>query len=290
VEEVVNRAIVAVIAAVLLLAACGRDREQPEPQAPTVVWYTSFDEAKADAQQDGDLILLSFEARWCPWSRLMRESLYVSNSVVESLATLRCVRVDVDRDTNLVREFGIVLYPAAVVADAYGCEIGRMTGYHTPEEFLARLGHLKKREDELADMFKQEETLANDPTFLITFGKMLVDIGMYDGALIRFDRARQIDEDDRFGTLEEATYSLAECYMLAGEYKEAGRRFRLFAEAQAGSERAEEAAVLAALCYQKVDYNKVATGIYEDYLENFSDGEFAQFVRARLDSLKAGKQ
>jgi tetratricopeptide (TPR) repeat protein len=200
------------------------------------------------------------------------------------------VSVNVDRDTNLVREFGIVLYPTAVVADAYGCEIGRMTGYHTPEQFLLRLGRLKQREDELADMFKQEETLVNDPTFLITFGKMLADIGMYDGALIRFDRARQIDEDDRFGTLEEATYSLAECYMLAGEYKEAGRRFRLFAGSHPGSERAEQAAVLAALCYQNVDYNKVATEIYEDYLENFSDGEFVQFVRARLDSLKAGKQ
>jgi tetratricopeptide (TPR) repeat protein len=286
----VKRIVLAGAFVLMFLAACGRQREQVEPAPANLTWYTSIDEAKADAQKDGTLILLSFEASWCPWSRLMRESLYVNNSVVESLAPLRCVAVDIDLDTSLVREFGVVLYPTAVVADAYGCEIGRMTGYHTPEQFLARLTRLKQREDELADMFKQEEALVNDPTFLVAFGKMLVEIGMYDGALIRFDRAAQIDEDDRFGTLEEATYSLAECYMLAGEYKEAGRRFRLFVESHPGSERAEQAAVLAALCYQNVEYYKVAAEIYEDYLETFSDGEFARFVRTRLDSLKARKQ
>ncbi|MFH1312207.1 MAG: thioredoxin fold domain-containing protein [Candidatus Eisenbacteria bacterium] len=285
-----NRTVLVGLFILVFMVACGRDRDRPEPVAANITWYTSIDEAELDAQQDGDLMLLSFGASWCPWSRLMRESLFVNSAVVESLASVRCVGINIDRDTSLVREFGVVLYPTAVVTDAYGGEIGRMTGYHTPEEFLARLTCLRQREDELAGMFKQEETLANDPTFLIAFGKFLVEMGMYDGALIRFDRATQIDEDDRFGTLEEATYSLAECYMLDHEYKEAARRFRLFTGEYPGSDRAEQAAVLAALCYQEVDYYKVATEIYEDYLETFPDGEFAQFVRARIDSLEARKQ
>jgi tetratricopeptide (TPR) repeat protein len=286
----VKRVVLVGLFILVLVAACGRDQDDLEPEPTNITWYTSIDAAKLVAQRDGDLILLSFEASWCPWSRLMRESLYVNSAVIESLAPVRCVGVDIDRDTSLVREFGVVLYPTAVVTDAYGGEIGRMAGYHTPEEFLARLSRLKQREDEIADMFKQEETLADDPTFLIAFGKFLVEMGMYDGALIRFDRATQIDEDNRFGTLEEATYSLAECYMLDHEYKEAARRFRLFTGEYPGSDRTEQAAVLAALCYQEVHYYKVATEIYEDYLETFPDGEFAEFVRARIDSLEARKQ
>jgi tetratricopeptide (TPR) repeat protein len=289
-REDVYRSVLVSLLILVLVASCGRDDDRPEPVTADITWYDSLEEAKHDAQIDGDLILLSFEASWCPWSRLMRESLYVNNAVAESLGPLRCVSIDIDKDTSLVREFGVVLFPTAVVADAYGGEIGRMTGYHTPDEFMARLSRLRQREDELAEMFKQEELLANDPTFLIAFGKFLAEMGMYDGALIRFDRARQIDEDDRFGTLEEATYSLAECYMLDKEYREAGRRFRLFAGEYPGSDRTQLAAVLAALCYQEVHYYKVAREIFEEYLETFPDGQFAEFAKTSIDSLDARRE
>ncbi|MFC1800408.1 hypothetical protein ACFL2Z_05850, partial [Candidatus Eisenbacteria bacterium] len=84
----------------------------------------------------------------------------------------------------------------------------RITGFCTPEEFIEGLVRIEGRSDRLAEMFRLEETRANDQGFLIAFGKLLMEIGMYDGALIRFDRASQIDSDDRFGTLEEATYAM----------------------------------------------------------------------------------
>ena len=98
-------------------------------------------------------------------------------------------------------------------------------------------------------------------------------------------RGRKEGADDRFGTLEEATYAMAECYMLAGKHKEAGRRFRLFAMEHPGSERYEYATVLAGLCYERVNYKSIAREIYEDYLENQGEGKFSVFVRSRLDGL-----
>lgn len=269
----------------MLLPACSRDKHDLHQARPTIAWYASLGEAEVEAQETGDLVLLSFEASWCPWSRLMRESLYVSSAVVESLASFHCVRVDADRDTNLVREFGVTLYPTTVITDAYGREIGRMAGYHEPPRFLQRLARMRQHEDILAEMFRQEDASAGDPAFLIAFGNLLLEMGMYDGALIRFDRAARIDQDDRYGTLEEATYSIAEGYMLAGECKEAGRRFRLFADSYPASDRAEQACVLAALCYEKAGNRKVAIEIYEEYLQNHNNGEFSGAVRAKLDSL-----
>ncbi len=274
----------------ILVVACARDEQQsPAPQS-TLSWYGSVKAAEDGAREGGDLILLSFEARWCPWSRLMRESLYVNEEVVESLAVLRCVRVDADTDSNLVKEFGVTVYPTVVVTDAYRCELGRIVGYHLPGQFLERLTYLKSREDLLAEMFRQEEASIDDPTFLVALGKALAEMGMYEGALIRFDRASTIDSDDRYGTLEEADYSLAETYMLAGESREAGRRFRHFASSHPSSDRVEHALVLAALCYREAGYTKVAKEIYGDYLKGFESGEFSHFVRSQLDSLNRSQE
>jgi tetratricopeptide (TPR) repeat protein len=274
---------------VLLLAAtCAREERHLATDQQALKWYGSVEQAQSDAQKKGDLILVSFEAGWCPWSRLMRESLYVNEEVVESLSVLRCVRIDAEADSGLVREYGIGVFPTSVLLDAYGCEIGRMAGYHLPGQFIERLTHLKSREDILTEMFRQEETSVEDPTFLVALGKALAELGMYEGALIRFDRASRIDKDDRYGTLEEADYSLAETYMLAGEFREAGRRFRHFANSHTSSDRVEYALVLAALCYIEAGYRKVAREICEDYLSSFRTGEFTDFVRSKLDSLAGG--
>ena len=274
-----------ILAVLLVLAACAEDRPPSPEEGSGLSWYDTVEDAMAEAQRNGDLVLLSFGAGWCPWSRLVSESLLVSEAVMESLATFRCVALDSDQDSARFSKMGIVLYPTMVVTDAHGAELGRLVGYCTPEEFIDGLTRIEGRSDRLAEMFRLEEKRVNDLGFLIEFGKLLTEIGMYDGALIRFDRAAQMDADDRFGTLEEATYSMAECYMLAGKSKEAGRRFRLFAREHPGSERYEYATVLAGLCYERIDYRTIAREIYEDYLENQGEGVFSAFVRSRLDGL-----
>ena len=80
---------------------------------------------------------------------------------------------------------------------------------------------------------------------------------------------------------------MAECYMLRGEYKEAGRRFRLLSKSYPTSERCEESMILAALCYHRAEYNKLARTILEDYLAGFPEGRYRQFVSAQVDSLNA---
>lgn len=273
------------ISLAILLGACGREPEPAGWQGAELSWYASLEEALTAAEETGDIAVISFEAPWCPWSKLMHESVYVNRAVVESLASAKCVVIEAGSDTSLERELGIVVYPTMVITDAYGGELGRMIGYHNPSEFLGRLGTVKHSRETLSEMFRREETLSEDPDFLMSFGRMLLEMGMYEGALLRFDRTTRLDQDVEFDTIEEAEYSMAECYMLSGKFKEAGRRFRIFAERFVESERRETARVLAAVCYLKAGYRKVATGIYDDYLQEFDDGRFAPFVRASLDSL-----
>jgi len=283
----VTRQIVPIIPIIclLVLSNCGHERSDVTVEQKEIRWLTSLAHAESIAQEDGNDILVSFEAPWCPWSRLVRDSLYLAPDVVDSLGEFVCVRIDVEENPQTASEFGISVYPTIVITDSYGREIGRMTGYYSSGTFVQRLSEIRHRRDILAEMFKQEETQQDDPYFLLAFGKLLLEIGMYDGALIRFDRAAGIDKDGTLGVLEEATYSLAETYMLSGKYREAGRRFRFFASSYPGDKRAETSLLLAALCYQKAGYEKVAKRIYRDYLEEYPDGVYDGFVRATLKKL-----
>jgi tetratricopeptide (TPR) repeat protein len=269
----------------VLLAACQKEREVTRPQA-SVAWLSTFDEAKLEAQKSGDRILVSFEAYWCPWSRLLGESLYVDSAVIESLSVFKCVVVDADRDSALCAEYDVRLYPTILVTDPYGGELARMVGFHAPEDFLRRISFSKHRDVLLSEMFRKEEQSAADPRFLMDFGDLLRDLGTYSTALLRYEKAASLDRDNRLGICEEATYAMAECTMLAGEYREAARSFRSFADANPSSEKREEALILGALCCEQVKDRKLASDALDAYLRDFRSGTFAEFAAKELVKLR----
>ena len=137
----------------VLVGACGPEQHTTREGHSALSWYDSIGAAQTAAKETGDIILVSFEASWCPWSALMRESLYVNEAVIESLSSFKCVAVRAPEDTALQREFGIVVYPTVVLTDAYGGELGRMIGYHSPGEFLGRLDDVRHSKDKLAKTF-----------------------------------------------------------------------------------------------------------------------------------------
>jgi tetratricopeptide (TPR) repeat protein len=265
-----------------LAACCSRDREVAEPGPKSIVWSGTLEEARLEAQKTGDRVLASFEAYWCPWSRLLRESLYVDPAVVDSLSAYRCVAIDAERDSAVCKEYDVKVYPTIIVMDSYGAEIDRVVGYSTPTEFLDKLSSLRQSDRLVADMFAAEAEHSTDPRFLLRLGNLLRDMGTYDAALLRYERAAEADAGNKAGIFEEATYAMAECCMMAGEYRAAAERFKHFAVASPSSERCEEATVLAALCYEQAGDKRQAGDQMAGYLRAFPDGVFAEFAQKRI--------
>jgi len=270
-----------------VMTSCSQERDVPQSREPSIAWSGTLDEAKMEAQKTGDRILASFEAYWCTWSRLLRESLYVNPAVIESLGAYKCVAIDGDKDSSLCREYDVRVYPTIIVMDPYGGEIERIIGYCPPHDFLKRLSLVRQTDEMLADMFRRETTSENDPEFLMDFGDLLRNMGTYDAALMRYEKAAAMDKGNRLGICEEATYAMAECCMLAGEYKEAGRRFGLFTESYPTSETGEEALLLGALCYEQRGDRKDALDLLGKYLMTYRTGSFVDFVRNKREALKA---
>lgn len=271
-----------------LPTACSRERAVEAPPGPAVAWSHNLEEAQAEAQKTGGRLLLSFEAYWCPWSRLMRESLYTHASVVESLRSFRCVALSDDQDSALCRTHGVTVYPTVIVTDAYGTETARLTGYRSPEEFLRSLSSAGQSDQALAEMFRLEQGRADDAGFLLHFGDLLRDMGTPDAALIRYGRAAEAARGKRQDLYEEATYAMAECTMLAGQYRSAAQRFRDFLADNPGGNRCEEAMVLAALCHKLAREDARAGEMLEAYLSAYPRGAYAQQVRRQVHQAGTG--
>jgi tetratricopeptide (TPR) repeat protein len=270
-----------------LPACCSRDREAVDLGPKSIVWSGSLEEARLEAQKTGDRVLASFEVYWCPWSRLLRESLYADPTVVDSLAAYRCVAIDADRDSAICKEYDVKIYPTIIVMDSYGAELNRLMGYCAPREFLDRLASLRQSDRLVADMFAVEDQHATDPQFLLRLGNLLRDMGTYDAALLRYERAAEADAGKKAGIREEATYAMAECCMIAGEYRAAAERFKHFAAADPSSERCEEAMVLAALCYEQAGDRRQGDDQMAAYLRAFPDGVFAEFAQKKTSGPRA---
>ena len=140
----------AILLALLPAVACGPGEEAGEAPLTEIRWYASVEEARAEAETGGNLVLMSFEAPWDPWSQLLHDSLYSDPAVIETLLAFKCTRVDVDVDTLARAEFGVNLYPTIVITDAYGSELGRIIGYQELWTLKAVLDEDHTREEERA--------------------------------------------------------------------------------------------------------------------------------------------
>jgi tetratricopeptide (TPR) repeat protein len=275
--------ITAALAAAFLLAGCGRGETPAEAPEAALRWYSSVDKARADAEAADNLVLMSFEASWSPWCQILHDSLFADSTVVESLYSFRCARIDVDTDSSLAREFGVHLYPTIVITDAYGSELGRIAGYQEPPQFLTLLSPIKARTDVVSHMFAVEGMRRNDPEFLLGFGDLLFDMGVYDAALMRYEWAGDLDPDNARGIREESMFAMGECYMLSRKDKSAARTFRSFASTFPESERAEEALLLAALCYERADYKRASRDVLRAYMTLYEDGKYSDYVAHKLE-------
>lgn len=91
------------------------------------------------AAREGRYILLHLGADWCHWCHVMEDTSYRDPAV---LALIRQryipVRVEQDRNPDLSQRYEAWGWPATIVFDADGNEIGKRRGYQPPE-FFARL-------------------------------------------------------------------------------------------------------------------------------------------------------
>ncbi len=124
------------------------DGPKPAASEPPLQGFLQNDmpQALRLAREEKKLIFADFFTKWCPFCRLMEDTVLTRPAFMEASGNM--VRVSLDGDTPQAREwltrFRPAGYPTYIVMDAEMREIGRMSGNTSVEAFAA---WLKKQED-----------------------------------------------------------------------------------------------------------------------------------------------
>jgi len=105
-----------------------RAANRPVPP-PAFAWHTSFAAAQAEAQHEGRLLFVDFQASWCPPCVVMAHEVWPDPEVGRALsAEFVPVSIDVDTDTEGVAAvYAVRGVPTVLVLDSGGRVLRRGT-------------------------------------------------------------------------------------------------------------------------------------------------------------------
>ncbi len=127
--------LVAAIVAGYVLSA-----SQPvESSAAEVNWHTYKDGMDQARRQKKDMVFY-FHADWCSYCGQMEKETFGDPAVVDFLnSRIIAIKVDVDEEKRIARQFGVRGLPATFLLLSNGRQIGPMPGFIPPRSYLTML-------------------------------------------------------------------------------------------------------------------------------------------------------
>ncbi|MEO7547567.1 MAG: DUF255 domain-containing protein [Ramlibacter sp.] len=114
-------------------------------QKPLVAWQDWSDDAFKQAKSGKRYVLLHLGAVWCHWCHVQEATTYRDPKVLAKIRK-QFVPVYVDQDSrpDLSRRYEAYGWPATIVFDADGNDIGKIRGYKEPARFIEILDAILK--------------------------------------------------------------------------------------------------------------------------------------------------
>lgn len=123
------------LAAILVVCQTGSAAEIP--------WSTDIEGSLQRATANGQPVLMEFTADWCVFCKKMEKNTFTDPDVAEQISrNFVAVKVDADKNKDLVKELGIKGLPAIIVVSPDLKVIERISGFQTPEALIPRLDAL----------------------------------------------------------------------------------------------------------------------------------------------------
>ena len=117
------------------------DEEKDEKLAESVelMWHSSPENALAEAETEGRLVVAEFHAEWCGWCQKWEAETLPDRDVQLRLLDFSLLKIDTDDQPEVAQEYGVTGLPTTVVLDSKGEVVLRHSGFNDADQYLALL-------------------------------------------------------------------------------------------------------------------------------------------------------
>jgi thiol-disulfide isomerase/thioredoxin len=230
-------------ACIALLAATGQ-ASVPVEAAGDIPWQTNLQKASATALSANKPILIEFWADWCPPCKVMDAEVYPDAGVVKAMAKVLPVRIDVDKQGALARQYEVASMPTLVFADSYGNELFRFAGTITAATMIRLLDELP---GDVTNINRLARILARDKDnfeALEGLGRELKAAGLFRASNVYYGRAtRGRAMPEQAARRGDILIAMGHNHLELKEFRQAANAFERYLAAFSGG-RAEPEAML----------------------------------------------
>lgn len=159
------------------------------PSPASIEWYTRIGPARVAALDANRPMLLEFWAAWCAPCKVMDQQVYADARVAEAMKRVIPLRVDMDAQALLARQYEVATIPTLVFADSHGNELFRHAGILDVDRMVQLLHELPGDVSQINQLSARIAANAKDAAALEAMGAALHEARLYGASTRYYDRA-----------------------------------------------------------------------------------------------------
>jgi thioredoxin-like negative regulator of GroEL len=214
----------------------------PVHAAGDIVWQTNVRAASAAAIPANKPMLIEFWAVWCPPCKVMDEQVYTTAAVKEAMTKVLPVRIDVDKQEPVARQYEITAMPTLIFADSYGNELFRFSGNVTVETMTQLIDELP---GDVTTINRLMQIIAKDKdnfAALESLGRELQRVKLFRASNRYYDRAMRVRAAaGQAETRGAILIAIGENHLALKEYRDAAQQFERYLQQFGGGPGEAEA-------------------------------------------------
>jgi len=196
----------ALLSCLLLLVCCAT-------MADEIQWETDFNTALKKAAAQKKPVMVDMYTDWCSWCKVLDKKTYSDSGVIEQAKDFISVKVDGDKNTNLVTKYNILGYPTILFLDHTGKETYRIVGFRPPEDFLPIMKDLAQNKNPEEEIKKLIASKPSDYGSFLRIANYYMEKQDLDQALDFFEKALDKIPAERQKHRENTILSIVRLYL-----------------------------------------------------------------------------
>ena len=125
---------------ILLVTACSFQAAE----VSAITWDYNFYNALQKAKSQNKPILVDFYTDWCGWCKKLDRDTYSDKRVNELALQFVCVKVDGDKNADLLRKYNVRGFPYTLFLASDGKVVDMIRGYAGPTDFIKKMEQVLK--------------------------------------------------------------------------------------------------------------------------------------------------